>query len=195
MLAALEQRRSIREYRDEPVPLETIHRLIEAATTAPSPFNLQPWRFHIVADLPIKTVIRETYDVATRWMQFCKKVHLTDVPVYIQDTSFLQTATLIVPCYLKKVLYARDALAMAVENLMLEAASQSIATVCMGRITTFGAHRKKIAKAVAVDKDYAIPYLIALGYPKKPYDQYEKPPRKSVDEVVRLRKSRDTRAI
>lgn len=41
-------RRSIRRYTPEPVPKNTILRLIEAATWAPSAHNRQPWRFAVL---------------------------------------------------------------------------------------------------------------------------------------------------
>lgn len=37
-------RRSIRKYTEEPVSDETIHELLRLAGTAPTPWNLQPWR-------------------------------------------------------------------------------------------------------------------------------------------------------
>ncbi|HET7087844.1 MAG TPA: nitroreductase family protein [Anaerolineae bacterium] len=48
LLTLIRSRRSIRRYRPEPVPRETIERLLEAATWAPSAHNRQPWRFAVV---------------------------------------------------------------------------------------------------------------------------------------------------
>lgn len=41
-------RRSVRRYLDTPVPDELVTRLLEAAMTAPSAHNQQPWRFVVV---------------------------------------------------------------------------------------------------------------------------------------------------
>ena len=41
-------RRSIRRYESEPLPAETVERLIEAARWAPSAHNRQPWRFALL---------------------------------------------------------------------------------------------------------------------------------------------------
>lgn len=41
-------RRSIRKYQDKPIPDEIIKQLLEAAMTAPSAFNEQPWRFLVI---------------------------------------------------------------------------------------------------------------------------------------------------
>jgi nitroreductase len=47
---AIEQRRSIRRFKPDPVPAEHIIELIDAARLAPSGCNAQPWRFKIVND-------------------------------------------------------------------------------------------------------------------------------------------------
>ncbi len=44
----LESRRSIRNYQDKPVSLETIKEMIKESTLAPSSGNGQPWKFIIV---------------------------------------------------------------------------------------------------------------------------------------------------
>lgn len=43
-------RRSIRAFRDEPLPRETVRELLEAVLWAPSPHNAQPWRFTVLFD-------------------------------------------------------------------------------------------------------------------------------------------------
>ena len=45
---ALYTQRAIRSFKHEPVPRETISRIIEAATKAPSGGNSQPWAFIVV---------------------------------------------------------------------------------------------------------------------------------------------------
>jgi len=47
-LAWLETRRSRRVFEDRPIPKETLERLLQAAITAPSNTNRQPWRFTVV---------------------------------------------------------------------------------------------------------------------------------------------------
>lgn len=45
----LRERRSIRAFRPDPVPLATVRELLEAASRAPSGTNIQPWKVHVVA--------------------------------------------------------------------------------------------------------------------------------------------------
>ena len=44
---SLLNRRSIRKYLKDPVPMETIRKIMTAATWAPSGGNGQPWRFYV----------------------------------------------------------------------------------------------------------------------------------------------------
>ncbi len=50
----IKSRRSIRCYTNEPVSRETITRLFEAATWAPSAHNRQPWRFAVLTEWAAK---------------------------------------------------------------------------------------------------------------------------------------------
>jgi len=56
---AVRQRRSIRRFRDEPVPDEIIREMLEAARLAPSASNRQPWRFIVVTDPKEKAKLRQ----------------------------------------------------------------------------------------------------------------------------------------
>lgn len=55
----LNKRRSIREFSDEPIPMEIIENILRAAGTAPSGANKQPWTFCAVSNAEIKKKIRE----------------------------------------------------------------------------------------------------------------------------------------
>jgi nitroreductase len=54
MLAWLHSRRSVRSFAPRPVEREILTRLVEAATTAPSSTNRQPWRFAVVRSPSVK---------------------------------------------------------------------------------------------------------------------------------------------
>ena len=51
-------RRSVREYSDDPIPLDVVRRCIHAAAQAPSGANKQPWTFVLVTDPAVKDAIR-----------------------------------------------------------------------------------------------------------------------------------------
>ena len=49
-IEAIKKRRSIRTFRTNPVPKETIIKLLDCARLAPTARNVQPWEFIVVAD-------------------------------------------------------------------------------------------------------------------------------------------------
>lgn len=57
--AFMDQRRSVREFSDKPVPRELMENLIRTASTAPSGAHKQPWTFCLVGDPAIKKQIRK----------------------------------------------------------------------------------------------------------------------------------------
>ncbi|MDH5537744.1 MAG: nitroreductase family protein, partial [Betaproteobacteria bacterium] len=47
---AARTRRSIRAYRPDPVPVDTVREIVELGRWAPSGSNIQPWRVHGLPD-------------------------------------------------------------------------------------------------------------------------------------------------
>ena len=54
-----DQRRSLREFSDKPVPMEVIENIIRTASTAPSGAHKQPWTFCVIKDQNMKAKLRE----------------------------------------------------------------------------------------------------------------------------------------
>jgi nitroreductase len=50
---AVDSRRAVRAFSDEPVPKEALERVLTAATRAPSSGNLQPWHVYVVTGEPL----------------------------------------------------------------------------------------------------------------------------------------------
>ncbi len=58
-------RRSVHQYSDEAIEQSTLDSILEAATLAPSGYNLQPWEFLVIRDDEDKAALREVaYDQA-----------------------------------------------------------------------------------------------------------------------------------
>lgn len=62
----LRNRRSIRRYTDADVPLEMVDTLLEAAVTAPSAHNRQPWRFAVLKESVTKQRLANTMGARLR---------------------------------------------------------------------------------------------------------------------------------
>ncbi|MEU7581438.1 nitroreductase [Streptomyces sp. NPDC041068] len=55
---AVDSRRAVRAFSDEPVPHEVLERVLTAAARAPSSGNLQPWRLYVVSGEPLAELKR-----------------------------------------------------------------------------------------------------------------------------------------
>lgn len=62
LLELVKQRRSIRQFKPDPVPDEYIDKIIEVARWAPSGFNTQPWEFVVIRNKELKEKIVEVID-------------------------------------------------------------------------------------------------------------------------------------
>jgi len=59
LIQAIQDRRSIRKYKDLPVSQEAVLEMLEAARQAPSGANSQPWRFVVVRSPEKRLLLRE----------------------------------------------------------------------------------------------------------------------------------------
>jgi nitroreductase len=66
MAAELKTRRTVRDFAPDPVPLGAIEAAIEAAASAPSGANQQPWHFCVVGPGPLRREIRAAAEAEER---------------------------------------------------------------------------------------------------------------------------------
>ena len=55
----MDERRSVREFSDEPIDIEIINNIIRTASSAPSGAHKQPWTFCVISNKALKSKIRE----------------------------------------------------------------------------------------------------------------------------------------
>jgi nitroreductase len=99
-------RRTVREFSDRPVPRDIIETALEAASTAPSGANLQPWHFVVISGAETKKKIRVAAEAEERefyehrapeeWLQALKPLG-TD-----PNKPFLETAPYLIAVFLQK---------------------------------------------------------------------------------------------
>jgi iodotyrosine deiodinase len=93
--ALLDQRRTVRHFSDEPVPMEVMQEVVRAASTAPSGAHKQPWTFCLVGDTGLKRRIREAAEEEerTNYGGRMSPEWLEDLKVFGTDASkpFLET--------------------------------------------------------------------------------------------------------
>ena len=173
--AVLAQRRTIRDFSAEPVPRELIETCIEAAATAPSGANHQPWHFVAIADPDIKKKIREAAEAEERefyngraseeWLEALAPLG-TD-----EDKPFLETAPWLIAVFAqrrgglypgdnKKNYYVTESVGLATGMLITALHSAGLGTLThtpapMGFLT-------EICGRPASEKPFV---LMVVGYP------------------------------
>jgi iodotyrosine deiodinase len=109
-LKLMTERRSVREFSDEAIPLEVLRACIETAGQAPSGANKQPWTFVLVTDPQLKKQIRTQAEAEERafYKQRASKRWLEDlVPLDTNsEKEFLDVAPALIVVFAKK--YGRD---------------------------------------------------------------------------------------
>jgi nitroreductase len=68
VISAMRSNPSVRTFTDEPVPDETVHRILDSARFAPSGGNQQPWRVIVVKDPSIRLALRDA--VSEVWTEY-----------------------------------------------------------------------------------------------------------------------------
>ena len=175
LMNLIRSRRSVRQFRPEPVPRESIMNCIEAARLAPSADNVQPWRFLILDDPVKKAAFSEAVFSGiyrpTRWA--------AQAPVIIALIADISIIAHRIGGGIQKIPFHMIDIGICGEHLVLAAQAQGIGSCWIGWFNA-----KKARKCLNLPQKYAVCELIALGYP----DEAHKPKTrkmKSSDLLVR----------
>lgn len=95
----MKRRRTVRHYSERPVPRDVIEKCIEAAMTAPSGANMQPWHFVVVSDPELKLRIREKAEAEERefyhhrapkeWLEALEPLGTDEHKPYLEAAPYL----------------------------------------------------------------------------------------------------------
>ena len=155
-MQAIFTRRSIRKYTEEPIPASIIHELIEAAVSAPSAGNEQPWQFILLT----------------------KRDILLEIPRFHPHASFVkiaQQAILICGDLSRETFegYWMIDCSAATQNLLLAAHAKGLGACWVG-IYPRQERIKKLKELLRVP-DHIIPFsLVALGFPAEEKQREER---------------------
>jgi nitroreductase len=159
-------RRSIRSYKADPVPEESMRRVLDAARMAPSGSNRQPWRFYVVKTPEKKRRVAQACGGQT-WIDQAPIAIVTagwKVPTnrggYIGDMSFVMD------------------LSIAFTQLILAARAEGLGTCWIGDF-----QNTEVKKILGLPDDEDVVAVTPLGYPDRG-GFTEKTNRKPLEEIV-----------
>ena len=133
LLQLMKNRRSIRKYAKDSVPLEKIYQVLEAGRHAPSGANFQPWIYVIVTDKGLKEKIRKEAEKAEG--NFHEKAPnqlkgwLKERKITPEKSFLTEAPVLIVVAGLTKAPYWLESTWISIAYILLSAESQNLGTL------------------------------------------------------------------
>lgn len=176
-------RRTVRDFKAQPIPLDIIKKILGAGLRAPSNNHMREWEFVLVNDQARRLALLEKVAKSTpiarvnaildEWQCFDpvqREMYMDGIPK--QYKMLLTAACLILPCFRQKTpllqpgnLSALNGFASiwcCIENILLAATAEGVYGVT--RIP-FDEERDYLKTLIHSPADYEIPCYLALGYP------------------------------
>lgn len=183
---AMQERRSCRNFRNEPVDPNAVDRILEAGTWAPSPLNSQPWQFVVVTSEEVRESIYQEAERCRAWAREESGWEWLDK----YRVDFVRQAPVIVAVignprktgvdgFQKEgnVAY-QHACAAAIQNMLLAAHDLGLGSLWF---TLFD--RSNLRGILGVDAEQTPVGLVCLGHPEK---EPRPIPRKAASEKTRI---------
>jgi len=189
--------RAIRWLKPDPIPEETLKKIVEAGIHAPSGGNRQDWGFILVRDPELKRFIRDRYRETQKKLQ-TGRPPLSELPpdrqramraaVHLAE-HLHEVPVILLACSLKEYppWAANQRASMATVHGSIYPAVQNMLLACRGLgigatlTTTHCFFEEELKQKLGVPENMEIAALLPLGFPR---GKFGKTARKPVDEVL-----------
>lgn len=172
----IKERRSVRSYKEKPVPDHIINEILESAIWAPSAGNLQPWEFIWIRDEETKL----------RVAQAASQLFISTAPtVIVVAANKMRSGTF----YGERgeSLYCIQDTAAAIENMLLAVHAHGLGACWIGAFD-----EGSVARILRMPEMIRPVAIIPIGYP----DEEPVPPsRRPLSKVVHLEHYRSDRIL
>lgn len=162
----VEERRSIRKYKDAPIEKERLYRILQSATYAPSWSCKHCWRLLVVDDKVLKSsmaqCVNESNPARSGLMEAPMVLIICADPVNAEEID-------------DKEYYMADC-GIAMEHLMLAACNEGLATCWIGMID-----EDKLKSVLEIPDPIRVVAISPLGYPGEEPEVRKK---KSIKDIV-----------
>jgi len=183
VMQAIKGRRSIRKYRNEPVPEEALQTVLEAARWAPSWSNTQCWRLIVVRDKEAKSKLADILIGVRPGKANPATEAVRSAPVIIAACAERGVSGLrkdesgqSVPATDKGDSWLLFDVALAMGNMSLAAHALGLGTVHVGSLDAAEA-----ARILDIPENVVVVELLPLGWPD---EEPAARPRKEINEFV-----------
>ncbi len=145
VMDVIKTRRSIRRFEDRMIDDETIKKIVEMGTWAPSGLNNQPWSFVVIKDRDVK----EKLSQQTKYAHIIRNAPVCIAVFLDKSRSYNRTKDV-------------QAIGACIQNMLLTIHAMGLGAVWLGEILN---RREEVEKILKVPKDFELMAVIALGYP------------------------------
>lgn len=164
LMEAIKTRRSIRRFKEVPVPESLLKDALNAARLAPSADNTQPWKFVVVRDEQTKLRLA----AACNGQKFIAQAPVVLVACGLPDEAF-QTVGGYMSSHVIDV-------SIAIDHLTLAAHASGLGTCWIAWFK-----EDKVREVLGIPEDVRVVALTPIGYPA---ETPERTPRKCIEELV-----------
>lgn len=168
VIAAILERRCVRNFEATPIPSATIGRILEAAQHAPSAGNIQPWEFYVILNQELKNKLAEAA---------LNQNSLREAPVVIVVCANPGLSSQRYGVRGKELYYLQDT-AAAVQNILLAANGYGLGSCWVGAF-----NEEMVAQILNLPGSLRPVAMVPLGYAGVP-DKV--PPRRDLNEIVHI---------
>jgi len=188
---AMKTLRAVRRLRPDPIPDDVLHRVLEAATWAPTGGNVQPWRIVVVRDREKKQRLGSLY--AEHWSAYTTthRKLLAQAPDAVRERNermiragdhlaerFADTPAVLVQCFHPEGLAVTDAeqgrvsvvggasVYPAIQNLLLACRAEGLGCVLT---TLLCAVEPQVKALLDIPDDVSTAAMVTMGWPVKPF--------------------------
>jgi len=184
---AMKTLRAVRRLRPDPVPEEVLHRVMEAASWAPTGGNVQPWRAIVVRDAARKQQLGKHYLDGWNAYSAGHRAQLADAPEAIQASQarmldagdylaahFGESPAVILFCFNPKLMAITDAsldrisvvggasIYTAVENLLLACRAEGLGCTLT---TLLCGYEDQVREILEIPEPWGTACAVPIGYP------------------------------
>lgn len=150
-------RKSVRRYSAKPVDREIIDRCLEAAQSAPSACNSQPWYFVVVDDQDLKKRIADAaFSGIYSINSFVKNAPV--LVVVVRDKSSYLAG---MGGYFRGFQFNLIDIGIACEHFILQAAEEGVGSCWLGWF-----NERAVKNILAIPRSKKVDIMISMGYPE-----------------------------
>jgi nitroreductase len=162
---AIKKRRSIRDYKPDPIPDEFLEKIIDAARWAPSAHNAQPWEFVVIKDKKLLKKLSKTH-IYSRFLENSPLAIAACVDQNKSPNHFVEDCS------------------AAIQNLLLAATALGLGT-CWIAVYRHGNNKNEsyVKKVLNIPENFRVIALISIGYPAYVPNP---PERKNLKDLIHL---------